>query len=232
MGSSMGELFVKVVRRVVCLLLFPLFSCFSRRVSNPLVHLTALALTLCAFVTAALAQEAQMQVMRHHVRPEITDHRATFMGRLPEDKQMHLSVVLSLRNQPALSSLLQRLYDPSSPDYRHFLTVAQFTEQFGPTEQDYAAVAAYLQSQGLTVEATPANRLVVPVSGSVAQIDSAFNLRMSTYQHPTEKRTFFSPDREPSLPLNLQVRHVTGLDNFSLPHPLRNVRMTTSRLLQ
>ena len=216
--SSTGELFVKDVRRAVYLL-FPLFSYrFSHRVSNSLVHLMALALALCVYVPATRAQEAQMQVLQHHVRPEVTDHRAAFMGRLPDDKQMHLSVVLPLRNQDALTSLLQRLYDPSSADYRHFLTVAQFTEQFGPTEQDYAAVATYLQSQGLTVEATPANRLVVPVSGSVAQINSAFNLQMSTYQHPTENRTFFSPDREPSLPLNLQVRHITGLDNFSLPH--------------
>ena len=159
-----------------------------------------------------------MRVMQNHMRAEVTDHRAAFMGRLPDDQQMHLSVVLPLRNQAALTSLLQRLYDPSSPEYRHFLTVAQFTEQFGPNEQDYAAVAAYLQSQGLTVGSTPANRLVVPVSGSVAQINSAFNLQMSTYQHPTENRTFFSPNREPSLPLNLRVRHITGLDNFSLPH--------------
>jgi subtilase family serine protease len=152
------------------------------------------------------------------VRPEVTNHRAPFMGRLADDKQMHLSLVLPLRNQAALTDLLQRLYDPSSPDYRHFLTVAQFTEQFGPNEQDYAAVAAYLQSQGLTVEVAPANRLVVPVSGSVAQINSALKLQMSSYQHPTENRTFFSPDREPSLPLNLRVRHITGLDNFSQPH--------------
>jgi hypothetical protein len=55
-----------------------------------------------------------MQVMQHHVRPEVTDHRAAFMGRLPDDKQMHLSVVLPLRNQAGLTSVLQRLYDPSS----------------------------------------------------------------------------------------------------------------------
>lgn len=135
-----------------------------------------------------------MQVMQHHVRSEVTDHRAAFMGRLPDDKQIRLSVVLPLRNQAALTSLLQRLYDPSSPDYRQFLTVAQFTEQFGPTTQDYAAVSMYLQSQGLTVNTAPANRLIVPVSGSVAQINSAFNVQMSTYQHPSENRTFFSPD--------------------------------------
>lgn len=204
---------MKVVRSAVYLL----FSSFICRVSNSLVHLTAFALMFCA-VLAIPAQEAQVRVMSHHVRPEITSHRAAYMGRLADDKQMHLSVILSLRNQTALTNLLQRLYDPSSPDYRHFLTVGQFTEQFGPDEQNYAAVAAYLQSQGLTVEAAPANRLVVSVSGSVAQINSAFKVQMSTYQHPTENRTFFSPDREPSLPLNLQVRHITGLDNFSQPH--------------
>jgi subtilase family serine protease len=165
------------------------------------------------------AQEAaRMQVMQHHVRPEVADHRSAYMDRLADDTQMHLSVVLPLRNQAALASLLQRLYDPSSPDYRHFLTVVQFTEQFGPTEQDYATVAAYMQSYGLTTEDAPANRLIVPVSGSVEQINAAFNLQMNVYQHPTENRTFFSPDREPSLRLNVAVRHITGLDNFSLPH--------------
>lgn len=116
-----------------------------------------------------------------------------------------------------LSSLLQRLYDPSSPDYRHFLTVAQFTERFGPTEESYAAVASCLKSYGLAVGDTPANRLVVPVSGSVRQVEAAFSLQMNKYQHPTEDRTFFSPDREPSLRLNVPIRHITGLDSFSLP---------------
>lgn len=155
--------------------------------------------------------------MRHHVRPEVTDHRAALRGRLADNKVLHLSVVLPLRNQAALSRLLQRLYDPSSPDYRHFLTIAQFTEQFGPTEADYAAVAAYLQSYGLKTEGAPANRLIVPVSGSVAKLNAAFNVQMSEYQHPTEDRTFFSPDREPSLRLGVPIRHIAGLDSYSLP---------------
>jgi subtilase family serine protease len=202
---------------IVCLL-FVVFLCFFNCCgSKVLLRLTAFAAALCACLPVMHAQEARLQVIQHHVRQQVADHRAAFMGRLSDDAQLHLSVVLPLRNQAALTSLLQRLYDPSSPDYRHFLSVAQFTEQFGPTEGDYAAVASYLQSYGLTIENAPANRLIVPVSGSVMQVNAAFNVQMNTYQHPTEDRTFFSPDREPSLRLNVPIKHITGLDNFSLP---------------
>ncbi len=171
------------------------------------------------------AQEVRPQAMHHHVRQEVTERRAALMGRLPDDTQMHLSVILPLRNQAALNGLFQRLYDRSSPDYHHFLTVAQFTEQFGPTEDDYAAVATYLRSQGLKVEAAPANRLIVPLSGSAAQVNAAFNLQLKTYQHPTENRTFFSPDREPSMRLNVPVWHIAGLDNFSKPRHFMHRKM-------
>jgi hypothetical protein len=43
---------------------------------------------------------------------------------------------------------------------------------------------------------------------------------MKVYWHPTEARTFFSPDREPSLNLNVPVAHISGLNNFSKPHPM------------
>ena len=53
---------------------------------------------------------------------------------------MKLAIGLPLRNQEALTNLLQQLYDPSSPNYRHYLTPEEFTAQFGPTEQDYQKV--------------------------------------------------------------------------------------------
>jgi subtilase family serine protease len=42
---------------------------------------------------------------------------------------------------------------------------------------------------------------------------------MTVYQHPTENRTFYSPDREPSLNLSVPVLHIAGLNNFSIPRP-------------
>ena len=133
---------------------------------------------------------------------------------------MNLSIVLPLRNVATLSNLLSQLYDPSSPNYHHFLSVDEFTAQFGPTAEDYRTVVAFAKANGFTVTDQPANRLIVPLSGTVVQINAAFHVQMNNYQHPTEDRTFYSPDREPSLNLGVPVAHVSGLDNYSLPQPM------------
>ena len=177
---------------------------------------------LIAFLLFAVPDCAQqsLQVLHHHIRPAVSNGQAAKVGSLPSDQRMSLSIVLPLRNQSALTSLLAQIYDQSSPNYRHFLSVGQFTKQFGPTAEDYQAVVEFAQAKGFTVTGTPANRLIVPISGSVAQVEAAFNVRMNNYQHPTEKRTFFSPDREPSLILSVQVAHIAGLNNYSIPRPM------------
>jgi kumamolisin len=43
---------------------------------------------------------------------------------------------------------------------------------------------------------------------------------MLTYQHPTENRIFYGPDREPTTSLAFPLWHISGLDNYSIPHPL------------
>jgi subtilase family serine protease len=42
---------------------------------------------------------------------------------------------------------------------------------------------------------------------------------MGLYQHPTENRTFYAPDREPTVDLPFQLWHISGLDNYSIPKP-------------
>jgi len=173
---------------------------------------------LCFFSIPAAARK-RSQVLQKHVRPAVTNGQAAHVGQMSKSQRMRLAIILPLRNQGELANLLQRLYDPSSADYRHFLTVAQFTQQFGPTKQDYQAVVKFARSQGFSVTNTPANRLLVHISGTVSQINKAFHVAMTTYRHPTENRTFYSPDREPSLDLSVPVTHIAGLNNFSLPRP-------------
>src|SRR6266702_691491 len=179
----------------------------------------ALAILLVATWNVGSAQQP-LQALHSHVHPEVSTREAALVGSMSYDQQMNLSIVLPLRNQAELSRLLSRLYDPSSPEYLRFLSVAEFTERFAPTVADYQAVVSFAQSNGFTITDTPANRLIVPVSGSVDQVNKAFNVTMSLYQHPTENRTFFSPDREPSLNLSVPVAHISGLNNFSLPQPM------------
>ncbi|HWD20017.1 MAG TPA: choice-of-anchor tandem repeat GloVer-containing protein [Verrucomicrobiae bacterium] len=145
---------------------------------------------------------------------------ASVIGKLPADRQLDLVISLPLRNRAALTNLLEQISDPASPNYRHYLTPAQFTEQFGPAEADYQTVIAFAQSNGLRVTHTHANRTLVDVRGPVAAINKAFHLTLTEYQHPTEQRTFFAPNVPPTLDLPTPVLSVAGLDNFAVPRPL------------
>jgi len=190
----------------------------NTRIFSGRVALACAAAMLCSSVPGQA--QAPLQALHNHVRPAVSSGQAALVGSLPATQQMNVSIVLPLRNQAGLTALLVRLYDPSSPDYRHFLSVEEFTGQFGPTAEDYQAVVDFARSNGLIVTDTPANRLLVPLSGTVAQIEKAFNVSMKVYRHPTEARTFFSPDREPSLNLSVPVAHIAGLNNFSIPRPM------------
>ena len=52
---------------------------------------------------------------------------------------------------------------------------------------------------------------------------------MGVYQHPTENRTFYAPDREPTVNLSVPLWHVSGLDNYSIPHPLLEHTVLTGK---
>jgi subtilase family serine protease len=173
---------------------------------------------LCFFSFPATARR-RFQLLHKHVRPAITNGQAARVGLMSTSQRMSLAIILPLRNQSKLTNLLKRLYDPSGPDYRHFLSVAQFTQQFGPTKEDYQTVVKFARSNGFSVSSAPANRLLVHVNGSVRQINKAFHVEMTTYRHPTENRNFYSPDREPSLDMTVPVTHIAGMNDFSLPRP-------------
>src|SRR5262249_38074900 len=104
--------------------------------------------------------------------------------------------------------------------YHQYLTPQQFTERFGPTEQQYQSVVEFARNSGLTVVETFSNHLVLDVEGSVADIEKAFQITLRTYHHPTEPRDFFAPDSEPSVPAHVPVADMWGLSDFALPRPL------------
>jgi kumamolisin len=79
------------------------------------------------------------------------------------------------------------------------LTTDQFTEAFGPTEQDYQSAIRFARANGLQVTTTHGNRMLLSVSGPAANVENAFHVNLRVYQHPRETRTFYAPDREPSL---------------------------------
>jgi uncharacterized repeat protein (TIGR01451 family) len=166
---------------------------------------------------AVFAADPGMKTLHGHVPAVVSRLQAD--GRLSANTNLTLAIGLPLRNTDVFTNLLRQIYDPSSTNYHRYLTPDEFTAQFGPTEQDYQKVVDFANANGLTVTRKHGNRVLLDVSGKVSDVEKAFQVTLRTYHHPTEKRDFFAPDTEPSVPSTLPVQDISGLDNYGRPHP-------------
>jgi subtilase family serine protease len=177
-------------------------------------------LVFATLLTAVSIAGHAQGLLTRHTREMAVNGRVQSTGRLPASQTMRLDLVLPLRNQEGLDRFLSEVYDPTSPAYRHFLTVTEFTQRFGPTQADYDAVVRFAKANGFEVVGGTRDGMEVQIMGPVSAIESAFHVAMHTYQHPTESRVFYAPDREPTTSLPFPLWHVSGLDNYSIPHPM------------
>ena len=190
----------------------PAYPRFSR---TRAAILCGAAITACLGAGAAFARPTLSTTLP----AIIASHQAAYLSAPAADTMMHVAVSLPLRNAAGLDALLRALYDPSSPRYHRYLSVASFTGQFGPSKSDYAQAVAFFRAQGLTVGADAPNRLLIQLDGRVADMERVFHVTMGLYRHPTENRVFMAPDRAPDLDLAVPLQQVIGLDDFVRPHP-------------
>ena len=173
----------------------------------------------------SIASQAQSQpLLTRQTRDAVVNGEVQMVSHLPAAQTLHFDIVLALRHAPELQNFLQDVYDPSSPSYRHFVTVKEFTERFGPSQEDYDALIQFAKSNGFKITGGSRDAMDVRFTAPVGTIEKAFHVTMNLYQHPTENRTFYSPDREPTVDLPCQLWHISGLDNYTLPRTtlLRN----------
>jgi subtilase family serine protease len=156
--------------------------------------------------------------LRNHV-PVDAMATAEWKGHEDPATTIPLTFALPLRDQAGMEDLLRRLYDPADPQYGHFLTSDEFAARFGPTQDDYDAVADYARGLGLTVTGTHSNRALLNVEGHAVAVEAAFNLNLSHFR-TAEGREFHAPDNDPEVPDSVASRiiGVIGLDNSAVWH--------------
>ncbi len=174
---------------------------------------------LCLLSALNLTAAEPRQCLTRNLCAALRNHRAKRLAKMPGNQVMTLNIVLPLKDQSGLTKFLKTLYDPASPSYRHFLTVPQFTDRFGPSQKDYADVVKFARKHKFSILGGTRDGMNVVVSGSVSTVEKAFHIKIDSYQHPTESRTFYSPDREPTVDLPFSLWHISGLDNYSIPKP-------------
>lgn len=80
--------------------------------------------------------------------------------------------------EAALEALMQEQTTKGSSNYHHWLTAAEFGEQYGPSQMDVDAITSWLKSQGFTVNRVYESGMTIDFSGTAGQVRQAFATEM------------------------------------------------------
>src|SRR6266542_371901 len=125
-------------------------------------------------------------------------------------------VYLGWNNSSAAEALAKAVSDPHSSSYGHYLTPAQFHQQFAPSQAQVGQVQSWLRGQGFSVNYTPGNNHYVSAEGTVAQASAAFGTSFGLYK--VRGQTVRAPSSDVSVPASLAsiVNGVIGLDDSAV----------------
>jgi hypothetical protein len=148
--------------------------------------------------------------------------RPEFDKGLVEPGKMLERMVLVLQRSPeqeaALAALNERQYDPSSPDFHHWLTADEFGKLYGPSDADITAVTSWLENHGFQIYEVGKGRVWIQFSGTVAQVQEAFHTEMHKYM--VNGKEHISNDRDPQIPeaLSPVITGLASLNDFFPRH--------------
>src|SRR3984885_1258999 len=147
------------------------------------------------------------------VRREVDQGAVTASFPLPA---MTLDLKHSASQQSALDQLLANQQNPASADYHKWLTPEQYADRFGASENDVNRIAAWLRSQGLTVQRVARGRTWIQFSGAAQQVESTFHVQI--HQYLENGKLHYANSSNPSIPAALSdiVQGLRGLNNYRL----------------
>ncbi len=136
-------------------------------------------------------------------------------GLAASSTQMPIFLTFQFANSSRLATLLQALQSPHSPSYHHYLTAAQFGQQFGPSASVYTAAVDYVTSLGATHVTTYTDRVSLSFDVTPAVAQAIFGSTIDSYS--AAAGSYYAPTGAPTLPTSLAsvVAGVDGLSSYS-----------------
>ncbi len=138
-------------------------------------------------------------------------------GRMPASTRLSgitLMFSRSAAQEADLDGLIAAQQDPASPQYHRWLTSDQFAARFGMAQEDLDKVSNWLEQEGFTVDSVNRSRNAIRFSGTVSQVESAFQTQMHFYQ--TDGAKHFAPSTALSVPAAIApvVSTIRNLNDF------------------
>jgi len=145
---------------------------------------------------------------------------AANLGAEDPAKVIEVSFWLNPSNQAGLDALASQLYDPTSPQFRHFLTRNQIAARFAPTAAQMKVVRQFLAANNLKVMWVGPMNFFVHAKGTVGDIENALHVQLNQYQ--VGSNVMRANNRDPYVdgPAAPLVRAISGLDSGEYTHPM------------
>ncbi len=180
----------------------------------------AAAALLFACVAPAMAQNIHME---GNIAAAVASLRP--IGAAEPSSMLNLSIQFLPRDQAGLDALLAAQQDPASAQYHRWLTPEQYTDHFGPEENNFNSVTEWLTKNGFVVSGGSRQEGQIRFSGNVAQAETAFDVQIMKFGDGTQ----FSNTREPKIPARFVdvIGEIVGLNNLARFEP--ELRMKPAR---
>lgn len=129
---------------------------------------------------------------------------------------LHLKPTDSQRE--SIRQFLDELQDPSSPNFRKFLTPDQYADRFGVSPSDLAKVQYWIESQGFTINQVARGRTWLMFQGTAEKVRGTFGIQIHRYR--ARGQVHFANSGDISIPeaLSSVVAGLDGLNDF-YPEP-------------
>ena len=190
--------------------------------SQSLVRSQSLLLVFTLLLTFGFSPSMSAQLSA--ARSSAMLSNATNLGAEDASRQITVTVWLNHRNQAAFDELVRQLYDKSSPNYHHWLSLEQYKANFAPSAGQVAAVSKFLTAHNLSISAVEKNNHYVQVHGRIADMQSAFKVQINRFE--INGAVHRAPLTEPSIagPVAGLVASVQGLNDLgysaNVHHPI------------
>jgi hypothetical protein len=162
-------------------------------------------------IQAATGQAGRSQAMPAQSRTDL----GAVEDSLPAGRML-LLLKRSPEQEAALADFIQAAHTPGNPAFHQWLKPLEFGRLYGPADSDVAAVTAWLESHGLTINQVHAGRLAIEFSGTAGQVGEAFQTQIRRYQVNGEIHLANASD--PSVPAALSPV-IAGLAQLNDFHP-------------
>jgi len=182
---------------------------------------------ILAALAAAVSQAAGVP-LRDGVLPALS--KSKVVGNVDPNQKLTIGIGLQPRHLAELEAFADSVSDPSSPNFRQFMTPEQVGLNFGASVTDQTNLVNYLKSKGFTIDLVAPSGAGIIATAKISQIQTAFGTTLKMFQGPNPEGktvTYRANTTALTLPSNIAnvVTSVSGVESYTRPKPMADTQL-------